>query len=85
MRFVAGRGAVTERHREDVAGRGAAAKSYREDVAGRGAVAELLTKALRQSCWPGRRSGRDTTGRGAAAELLPAAAGRHYNKKESDP
>ncbi len=42
MRFVAGRGAVAERHREDVAGRGAVAERHREDVAGRGAVTELL-------------------------------------------
>ena len=40
MRFVAGRGAVVERHREDAAGRGTAAKSHREDVAGRDAVAK---------------------------------------------
>ena len=36
MRFVAGRGAVAESHREDVAGRGAVAESHREDAAGRG-------------------------------------------------
>ena len=49
MRFVAGRDAVAERHREDtagrgrraraVAGRGAVAERHREDVAGRGAAA----------------------------------------------
>ena len=42
MRFVAGRGAVTESHREDVAGRGAVTESHLEDVAGRGAVAEQM-------------------------------------------
>ena len=42
MRFVAGRGAVAESHREDAAGRGAVAKSHREDVAGWGADAEVF-------------------------------------------
>ena len=41
-RFVAGRGAVAERHRESAAGRGAVAESHRESAAGLGAVAKLL-------------------------------------------
>ena len=78
MRFVAGRGAeaellagqgaVTERHREEVAGRGAVAERHREDVAGRGAVAAEILLAGRcwqrsrkaasgSCCWPRRRGG----------------------------
>ena len=61
MRFVAGRGAVAESHRESAAGRGAVAESHRESVAGRGAAAErlqrggamaelLLARAQQRSC-----------------------------------
>ena len=58
MRFVAGRcaeaellagqGAVTERHREEVAGRGAVAERHQEAAADRGAVAAemLLSRTL---------------------------------------
>ena len=56
MRFVAGRGAVAERHREDtagwgrrardVAGRGAVAERHREDADGRGAVAKSRREAV---------------------------------------
>ena len=50
MRFVAGRGAVAERHREDVAGRGAAATSHRESVAGRSSLREDNAAASGSSC-----------------------------------
>ena len=56
MRFVAGRGAVAERHREDtagwgrraraVAGRGAVAERHREVVAGRGTAAKRHREAV---------------------------------------
>ena len=80
MRFVAGRGAVAERHREDtagwerydraVAGRGAAAKSHREVVAGRGAVAE--------------RHREDADGRGAVAKSRrEAVAGRSSLREDN--
>ena len=64
MRFVAGRGAVVESHREDVAGRGAVvAKLLRpgdateRDAAGRGTVVDLLAEAPRRCCWPRRLGG----------------------------
>ncbi|MBS7385782.1 MAG: hypothetical protein KIG28_06550 [Bacteroidales bacterium] len=60
MRFVAGRGAVAERHREDtagrerrdraVAGRGAVAERHREDVAGRSSLREDNAAASGSSC-----------------------------------
>ena len=60
MRFVAGRcaeaellagqGAVTERHREDVAGRGAVAA---EMLLSRTLLAEKSKAASGRCCWPG--------------------------------
>ena len=68
MRFVAGRGAVAERHREDVAGRGAVAERLQRG----GAVAELLAGALRR-----RAIRKMLLARGAAvAEILLAGARR---------
>ena len=49
MRFVAGRGAVAESHRESAAGRGAVAESHRESAAGRNAVAELHREANKRT------------------------------------
>ena len=49
MRFVAGRGAVAERHREDVAGRGAEA----EMLAGAPWRSDCREAEPSQSCWPG--------------------------------
>ena len=67
MRFVAGRGAVAERHREDVAGWGAATRG--DVVARGGAVAEILL--------PGRAIGKKMLAGDALAELLLA---RHLRK-----
>ena len=67
MRFVAGRGAVAERHREDVAGRGAEA----EMLAGTPWRSDCREAEPWQSCWlercggagwPGRR-GKDAAAR----------------------
>ena len=67
MRFVAGRGAVAERHRED--------------VAGRGAEAEMLAGAPWQSfCWPWRCGGataeRRRRGKDAAAREIHREEGK---------
>ena len=83
---AAGRGAVAELlagsnaaecHREDVAGLGAAAElltgryAVAKMLLAGGTAAELLTGwGQWQSCWPGRRNGKDAAGRGAAAERL---------------
>ena len=75
MRFVAGRGAVVESHREDVAGRGAVvAKLLRpgdateRDAAGRGTVVDLLAEAPWRRCWQGHHGG--SVGQGAKEVLL---------------
>ena len=68
MRFVAGRGAVAERHREDVAGRGAEA----EMLAGAPWQSDCREAEPWQSCWLGRCC--RVAGRGAVAELLLAWA-----------
>ena len=84
---VAGRGAVTERHRED-AGRGAVAAEMLlagrcwQDAAGRGAVTERHREEACQGavaaemllagrCWLGRYGGA-VAGRGIAAEHCPS-------------
>ena len=90
MRFVAGRGAVAERHREDVAGRG------RRDrvVAGRGAVAELLLagapwrsaigKILLAGGAVAERHRESVAGRGAAAKIhLEAVAARSSLREDN--
>ena len=68
MRFVAGRGAVAERHREDVAGRGAEA----EMLAGAPWQSDCREAEPWQSCWLGRCC--RVAGRGAVAELLAGSA-----------
>ncbi|MGM9721456.1 MAG: hypothetical protein ACI3YW_02360 [Candidatus Egerieousia sp.] len=67
MRFVAGRGAVAERHREDVAGRGAEA----EMLAGAPWRSDCREAEPWQGCWLGRCC--KVAGWGAAAELLAGA------------
>ena len=63
MRFVAGRGTMAERHREDVAGRGAVAGRHREAAAG-GAPWQL------RCCW------QDAAGKEDARLHREAAAGK---------
>ena len=80
MRFVAGRDAVAERHREDtagrgrraraVAGRGAVAERHREDVAGRG----RRDRAVAGRGAVAERHREVVAGRGAVTELLLAGA-----------
>ena len=67
-RDTAGRGAVAERHREDVAGWGAATR--RDAVARGGTVAEIVL--------PGRAIGKKMLAGDAVAELLVA---RHLRKR----
>ena len=79
MRFVAGRGAVAERHREDVAGRGAEA----EMLAGTPWRSDCREAEPWQSCWlerRGRAAGRGSVARGCAVAkmLLP---GRSIGKR----
>ena len=62
MRFVAGRGAVAERHREDVAGRGAEA----EMLAGVPWQSDCREAEPWQSCWLERCGG--AAGRGCHGE-----------------
>ena len=71
MRFVAGRGAVAESHREDAAGRG---RRSGRDTAGRGADAEvfLAVGAVAKS------HREDVAGWGAVEEH-----GRPYHREES--
>ena len=73
MRFVAGRGAVAERHREDVAGRGAEA----EMLAGAPWRSDCREAEPWQSCWLGR-CGR-AAGRGVVAKML--LPGRSIGKR----
>ena len=75
MRFVASRGAVAERHREDVAGRGAEA----EMLAGTPWRSDCREAEPWQSCWLGR-CGR-AAGRGAVAKML--LPGRSIGKREN--
>ena len=74
MRFVAGRGAVAARHREDVAGRGAEA----EMLAGAPWQSDCREAEPWQSCWLGRCGG--AAGRDAVAEML--LPGRSIGKRE---
>ena len=81
MRFVAGRGAVAERHREDVAGRGAEA----EMLAGTPWRSDCREAEPWQSCWLGRcgrAAGRGAVARGCAVAkmLMP---GRSIGKREN--
>ena len=73
MRFVAGRGAVAERHREDVAGRGAEA----EMLAGAPWRSDCREAEPWQGCWLGRccraagwSAAAELAGRGAVAKML---------------
>ena len=95
MRFVAGRGAVTESHLEDVAGRGAVAEQMAGSAMAKRMAAlwqraigkMLLARAPQwQRCWQAgalRQSCRQER-RGRAAGRQPQE-GITAQKKESDP